>query len=59
MIVMPLMNLVIGFKLRNVKKKGNMEPKGRCEGYLRPNRWNEGNFVPFPIVRGYFRTFSK
>jgi len=46
MIDTSLMNLVIKFKLGTV----NMEPKGRCEGYLRANRWKEGNFAPFLIV---------
>lgn len=52
------MNLLIAYKLRFVKNKGNMEPKGKCEEYLKANRWKEDIFVPFLIVGGYFRPIS-
>jgi len=36
----------------------NFGPKGGWQGYFWANRWMEGSFVPFPILRGYFRPFS-
>lgn len=50
MIDTSLMDLLFKFKFRTVRNKSNIEPKGRCEGYLMSNRWKEGNFILFLIV---------